>query len=218
MTLLRNKLNDAIKKSAENMSPEIRNLLDQAKQELINSDVLKGSLNIGDIVQEFTLLNQNGSEKKLSDYTNQGLVIISFYRGSWCPYCNIEIQALQEILPQIKNNNASLIAISPQLPDGSLSFKEKNNLEFDVLSDLNNKIAHEFGLVFSIADYLKPIYIKNGLDFSKINGDDSFLLPIPATYIINENMQILYKFADPDYTKRSEPGDILQILQAHNKK
>lgn len=168
----------------------------------------------GDKIQDFQLLNFDGKRKKLADYLTKGKLVISFYRGDWCPYCNLEIKALQDNLEKFKEKGANLIAVSPQMPDYGLLFKEKHKLTFDVLSDLGNAYARKNGLEVIVpremllmlkekALLTEKSYKKEGLDF---------VLPIPATYVINENGKVIYSFVDVDYTKRASIESILNVL------
>ena len=191
---------------------EILSVMAQATQDLENSGIVDKSLKTGAHAPKFTLTNHKGEIRSLPGLLEESVGVLSFYRGGWCPYCNMELNALQKVLPQIEANGAQLIAISPELPDNSLSTREKNELSFEILYDQGNKVAEEFGLVFILPEVLRPIYEKFGLDIPAYNGDDTFKLPMPATYIIGQDGQILYHFVDPDYTKRLEPADIVQEL------
>lgn len=130
----------------------------------------------------------------------------------WCPYCNIELRALQAALPEISAHEATLVAVSPETPDQSLSTAEKNSLEFSVLSDLGNRVAREYGLVFTLPESLRPVYADFGIDIPTRNGDDSFDLPVPATYVIDQNGNVRFAFVNADYRQRAEPSDILSSL------
>jgi peroxiredoxin len=143
---------------------------------------------------------------------NNGPVVLSFYRGGWCPFCSLELQALQGILPEIRARGASLISVSPEKPDNSLSTAEKYNLEFEVLSDQANRTAREYGLLFTVHEEMRPLYLEWGFDVPVCNGDDSWELPVPATYIIDTNGVVRAAFIDKDYTKRMEPDDIIAAL------
>lgn len=123
------------------------------------------------------------------------------------------MKALQDIYSAIKEAGANLIAISPMKPDGSLSMKEKHQLAFDVLSDRGNSIARHYGIVFRLDDALLPVYDKVGIDVAGTNGDESFELPIPATYVVDSNRRIAYAYLDVDHTVRMEPTDILDELR-----
>jgi len=175
-------------------------------------------LKIGDNAIEFDLPNESGNKLSLSTVLkNNEYAVVSFYRGEWCPYCNLELKALEQKNEEFKKLGVNLIAISPQSPDSSLSTKEKNELTFDVLSDTNNIIAKEYGLVFSLDEELRPIYLSFGIDIPSNNKEDSYEIPMPATYLINKNKEILYSFIDEDYTKRCEPQEIIDILKSLQK-
>ena len=120
---------------------------------------------------------------------------------------------MQQRLPEITRFGAQLIAISPELPDQSLSMVEKENLGFEVLSDFGNKTANDFGLVFTLDEELRPIYLNFGINLEEANGDNSFTLPLPATYVVEQNGTIISHFIDVDYTKRLEPDDIIKALE-----
>jgi peroxiredoxin len=140
-------------------------------------------------------------------------VVLNFYRGGWCPFCNLELQALQSRLQEIRSLNATLIGISPETPDNSLTTAEKHQLEFDVLSDLGNKTARSYGLIFTVYEEMRPLYLKWELDVPAFNGDNSWELPVPATYLIDKDRVIRAAHVDKDYTKRMEPDLILAELR-----
>ena len=192
---------------------DILEVMEQTTEQLVASHIANKALKVGDKVSNFSLPDQHGEMTQLSDFLKTGPVVISFYRGGWCPYCNLELKALNDLLPEFHAQNTKLLAISPQLPDSSLDTAQKNELEFKVLSDLQNKVADQFGLVFDLDERLKPIYDNFGLDLQKSNGDDSYRLPLPATYVINQQSVICYAFACEDYTKRAEPQDVLNSIK-----
>ncbi|MFQ5432262.1 MAG: peroxiredoxin-like family protein [Nitrospinota bacterium] len=184
-----------------------------ATQRLIESGIAEKSLKVGDNAPDFSLPDATGKTISLSDVVANGPAVLNFYRGAWCPYCNLELHVLQEACPEIENLGARLVAISPNLPDKSLTSIEKHSLKFDVLSDIGNKTAREFGLVYELDEELRPIYMQFGLDIPGHNGDESWELPIPATYLIGTDRKIAYGFVDADYTKRMEPEEILVQLE-----
>ncbi|NES83937.1 MAG: AhpC/TSA family protein [Moorea sp. SIO2B7] len=192
---------------------EVKKVMSKATADLIHSGIIEQTLKAGDRVPNFTLPNAVGQAIKLQELLKKGAVVISFYRGGWCPYCNLELRALQQYLPEIIASGATLVAISPQTPDNSLSTAEKNNLTFEVLSDLKNQVAKQFGLVFTIPEELRPIYANFGIDLPEHNGDDNFELPIPATYVVSQNGTLVKDFVDPYYTKRLDPKEIVVTLQ-----
>lgn len=183
---------------------------DNAIEELNNSGIAKTALQVGDNVMDFELKNASGKMVKLSDILQKGPVVLTWYRGGWCPYCNVQLQYLQQQLPEFKKQGATLVALTPELPDKSLNTKEKNELEFEILTDLNNDIARKFGIVFTLNSELVKIY--NGR-LEIFNGVDTNELPIPATYIIGQDYIIKYAFVDPNHRNRAEPTDILSILK-----
>lgn len=177
-----------------------------------NSGILSKAKKVGDIAPNFILNNALGRPVELNDYLKKGNVVLTWYRGGWCPYCNLTLNDLQQELPNFKANGTTLIALTPELPDKSISTKEKNNLEFEVLSDLGNKIANEYGIVFKLTDEVAGMYNK-AFDMNGYNGDTSNALPLAATYIINKNGEIIYAFLDADYRNRAEPSEITAFLK-----
>ena len=213
MQTLKQTIADFDRKKAENLPAEILQTMDDTTRLLKTSDLEYHGLKTGDQSPMFSLSDHMGVTRSLSDYLAQGILVLSFYRGGWCPYCNMELNALQKELPEIERAGAKLVAISPETPDNSLTTHEKNNLAFDILFDQSNKVAKSFGLVFQLPEVLRPIYEKLGIDIPGHNGDDTFELPMPSTYIINQKGEILYHFFDADYTRRSEPAEILETLR-----
>lgn len=171
-------------------------------------------LHQGDVAPSFTLPNALDKSISLDELLSKGKVILTFYRGNWCPYCNLQLRQFQEILPQIHETGASLVAISPQTPDHSLDLKQKNELAFEVLSDLGNQVARQFTTVFKYGDAPLKAMEMLGFDFYSFYGDDSGEIPVPATFIIDQDGTITYAFsAGGDYRKRPEPQDILHALR-----
>ncbi|QKJ22417.1 peroxiredoxin-like family protein [Poseidonibacter lekithochrous] len=196
---------------------ELQEVMLNATEELKKTSLSKNALKVGNTAKDFALPNAVNQTVSLDELLKENdFVVINFYRGLWCPYCNLELKALQSINDELINNNAKLVAISPQTPDASLTTKEKNELEFEVLSDSHNTLAKDYGLVFSLAEELRPIYESFGIDIVGLNDEDSFELPLPATYVINKQKEIIYSFIDEDYTSRCEPQEILDII-AKNK-
>ena len=195
---------------AEKVPADTLAIMNQATVDLIATEIDKKTLKTGDKVPAFSLPNQNGEMASLPE----SLVVLNFYRGGWCPYCNFELGALQKFVPEFEAAGAKLIAITPETPDNSMNTKEKNALSFDILSDAGNKVAKQFGLVFTLPTEIQSIYDAFGIDVNKHNGDGSFELPIPATYVINSAGEIVYHFVNSDYTQRSEPSDVLAAVKA----
>ncbi len=185
-----------------------------AFEELMSSNVAVNAKTTGDKAPGFELPNVRGGTLNIRDALAEGPVVLSFYRGSWCPFCNLELNALQQQLPVIRGCGASLIAVSPEKPDASLTHAEKLNLEFDVLSDPGNGVAGAYGLIMTVPESLRPLYLQWGIDLPAANGDDSYQLPVPATYVIDRNGIIQAAYVDKDYTKRMEPEAIIEALKA----
>ena len=176
-----------------------------------NSGIVTSAKQVGDTAPNFTLNNALGESVSLTDYLKKGPVILTWYRGGWCPYCNLTLHQLQEELPNFKANGANLIALTPELPDESISTAEKHELQFEVLSDVGNKIAKDYGIVFQLTDEVAAMY-NQSFDLNSHNGDDSNELPLAATYIINEEGKIVYAFLDADYRNRAEPSELTEFL------
>lgn len=190
---------------------EIWAIMDKSTNALKESSLSSKTLKKGAQLLDFSLPNSKGKQVALQDFTANFLVI-SFYRGGWCPYCNLELRALQGILPELKDLNTDLIAISPETPDNSLTTSEKNELQFSVLSDIDNLYAKSLGLVFKLPEDLIKIYHSFNLKVDQYNNNLDYELPMPATFIVNKNREILYSFAPEDYTERLDPKKIIAVL------
>jgi peroxiredoxin len=185
----------------------------QSFEKLHASSVAADAVNVEDTPPDFNLPNATGKAINLYAALEQGPVVLSFYRGGWCPFCNLELQALQQHLPGIRSLGATLIGVSPETPDNSLTTTGKHGLEFEVLSDIGNKTARDYGLIFTVYEEMRPLYLKWGLDVPACNGDDSWELPVPATYLIDTHRVVRAAHVDKDYTQRMEPGRILEALK-----
>lgn len=176
------------------------------------SGVVSHARNVGDQAPDFALTNAIGETVRLSDQLAEGPVVLTWYRGGWCPYCNMTLRALQESLAAIKDTGARLIALTPELPDRSLSTAEKHALSFHVLSDLGNRVAREYGIVFTLTAEVAAIY-QASFGLHEFNGDQSNELPLAATYVIDSSGVIRWAFLDSEYRNRAEPGEIVEILK-----
>lgn len=191
------------------------NTLMSELQGLMASGIKEKALSQNATFPAFDLVNSNNETRSLAALLKSGPLVVSFYRGAWCPYCNLEINALQKRLPEITAMGAQLVAISPQTPDKSVDQITNSKLTFEVLSDVGNKLAKTCGLVFTLPESLRPIYETWQIDIPDHNGDDSFELPIPATYIIGTDGRVHYAFVEMDYTQRLEPDIIIEQLKKH---
>jgi peroxiredoxin len=211
---LKTELHDFRAEFMNKVPPEIRDAMTRADLELSASGILAQALKAGDRAPDLALPDARGGTVRLSALLAKGPVILSFYRGGWCPYCNLELRALQRTLPEFERLGASLVAVSPQTPDASLSTVEKNKLGFAVLSDAGSRAAKAYGIAFDLAEELRPIYTRFGHALPNLNGDTSWVLPIPATFVIDRDGTIALAFVDVDYRNRLEPAEIVRLLEA----
>ena len=194
---------------------EAQNEMMKAQKNLLEKKVGERAIKVGDLFPKFELQNVKNETKKFDDlFGDKNFLIVSFYRGGWCPYCNIELKALQDNIQNFHNAGANLIAISPESPDNSMTTAEKNEVKFEILTDKNSELAKKINMAFELPENLKPLYQSFGIDVAKHNDGD-FNLPLPATFILNKTGEVLYRFIDLDYTVRLDPQDILNFLKKH---
>ncbi len=198
--------------SAQNLPAEIHQVIISETKVLKTKALEQYAPKPGDIFPTFTLKNQSGHETRMVDLLLKGPVIVTFYRGGWCPYCNFELRGYQKVLDQITAAGASLVAISPELPDASLTTIEKNELKFNVLSDPTAEYAKSLGIVFTLPESLKPIYAEFGIDVEQHNGPEQFDLPLAATFIIDFSGKVIFADVNADYTYRAEPSEVVRLL------
>ncbi|MGC9539610.1 peroxiredoxin-like family protein [Streptomyces sp. UG1] len=191
---------------------EIRAVMRRAGQELADSGQADRALTVGDPAPLFTLPSATGQTVALDALLADGPVVLTFYRGAWCPYCNITLRALQQHHGAITARGARLVAVSPQIPDESLALTEKHDLAFDVLSDLGSDTAKQYGIAFDPPDDLAAVYDKLGFDLQRVNDGHPRTLPLPAKYVIDRAGVIRWAFVNTDYTTRAEPADVLAAL------
>lgn len=196
---------------AEKASDEIKRIYTAGIEDVENSGILASAQQVGDTAPGFTLQNAIGKAVSLSDYLQRGPVVLTWYRGGWCPYCNITLRYLQQALPDFQAAGAQLLALTPELPNKSLTTQEKNELSFEVLTDIDLSVAKEYGIVFKLIDEVGEVYRKN-FSLQEFNGNDSDELPLAATYVIQPDGKITYAFLDAEYRNRAEPADILAAL------
>jgi len=183
----------------------------EGQKAIENNQIVQNALQVGDVAVNFTLKNATGKSVTLYDELEKGPVILMWYRGGWCPYCNITLHHMQNALPEFKKQGANLIALSPEIPDSSITTKEKNELQFELLSDVGNIVARQYKVVYKLTDDVANSY-ENSFGLSKYNGNNSAELPLAVTYIIDQNKVIRYAFLDADYKKRAEPQEIIEFL------
>ena len=201
------------KESSEKVPAEAAQIMKAATDKLRAEQLAGKALKKGQKMPDFTLPDAQGKNINLKALLKNGPVIVTFFRGSWCPYCNAQLSNYQQHLGDIKAKGATLIAITPEKPDLTLLMAEKKKLEFPILTDKNNALAKKFGLVFAVTPELKKIYTKFGVDLEKSQGNADWRLPIPATYVVGKDGKIIYAHVDPDYTKRPDPSEFLAVLK-----
>jgi len=197
----------------ETRSPEEREVRARAVADVDEAGIAAAALTFGESIPRFTLPDASGRPVSSADLLAAGPVVISFYRGGWCPYCNLELRSLQGKLSEFRELGATLVAISPELPDRSLSTVEKNELTFPVLSDVGNRVAREFRLVHPIAPDVVAYQLGNGNDVAAFNGAAVAEVPLPATYVVDRTGRVGYAFVSADYTRRSEPDEVLAVVR-----
>jgi len=199
--------------AAARLPAEVVAIFDKSIQDLLNEGVPAGVVAVGDTVESFTLRDATNELVTLDQLVAAGPAVIVFYRGGWCPYCNLALRTYQnELLPELSAFGARLVAISPQPPDQSLSTAEKIGLSFTVLSDPGNRVAKVIGIVFQQADDVLDAQRKLGLDLAKVNAEGSTELPRPTVLIVDSDRTVRFVDVQPDYTARTEVADILTAL------
>jgi peroxiredoxin len=199
--------------SAERLPSEVVAVFDRSIQNLLEQGVPTGALKVGDVLEPFALDDAMGATVTLDQLVETGPAVIVFYRGGWCPYCNLALRTYQrELLPELAAFSARLVAISPQSADESLSTAEKAGLEFTVLSDPASRLAQRIGISFQQADEVLAAQRKLGLDLAQVNADGSVNLPRPTVLIVDRDRTVRFVDIQPDYTARTEVADILAAL------
>jgi peroxiredoxin len=192
-------------------------LMNRANDSLCTPEILGRALQEGDGAPNFRLPNAQRGSIELKALLERGPAVLIFYRGQWCPYCNLQLRAYQKLLPQLQELGANLVAVSPQTPDNSLSTAEKNELAYPVLSDVGLHVTRAYGLAFDLPSELVELYQRRwNNDLVKWNGEGGWSLPIPATYVIGQDARIALAHVGPDYRDRLEPEAVLARLRTMN--
>jgi peroxiredoxin len=201
--------------AAAHLPPDVVATFDRSIQDLVDQGVPNGAVAVGDTLAPFTLTDATGAPVSLDQLVEGGPVVIVFYRGGWCPYCNVALRTYQrDLVPELAGFGARLVAISPQSPDESLSTAEKADLDITVLSDPGNRVAQGIGIVFQQADEVLEAQRQLGLDLARVNAEGSTRLPRPTVLIVDAARTVRFVDVQPDYTARTEVADILAGLTA----
>ena len=193
---------------------DTRMVVADAFEQLLNSRIGMRAISRGDYAPDFHLPRIQGGELSLSDALETGHVVLSFYRGGWCPFCNLELGALNARMTEIRAYGANVVAVAPELPEPGSGTVAELGLGFPLLHDAHNRVARQYGLVMSVPVVLRPLYRQWGFDLPTRNGDDSWELPLPATYVIDREGTVRAAFVEKDYTQRMEPENIIAVLQS----
>lgn len=192
---------------------DIHPIMKRAIAELVASGKAARAIKAGDRTPPFTLKDHSGNEVSSTDLLARGPLVVTFHRGIWCPYCNSELQAINEVLPQIRTHGANVIAISPQTLANNRKSVCGNGLSFPILSDVKGEISAAFGLRYSLPGYLIDLYRHRRIDLPAFNDDPSWTLAMPARYVIGHDGIVLYSEVSPDFTCRSDPRDMFAVLE-----
>ncbi|HDZ04714.1 hypothetical protein LCGC14_0345330 [marine sediment metagenome] len=207
-------LTDAKIESGRQKNPEFMNGVDAIIEKEKAFEKGKDAIKIGQKAPDFELPNAEGKSIALNSLLEKGPVVITFYRGNWCPYCNLQLRALQARLDDIYALGATLVAISPQVPDGSLTEDEISKMDFIVLSDQDAKVALQYGVAWEVPEFLaEHMRVDRKLDLEKVNNGNGNVLPIPATFIVGQDGVVTWNYVNVDYRTRSEPEEIIEALK-----
>ena len=201
-----------VKQYLETAPDEVQKDFSRGINELSDSGILDNATNVGEYAPEFDLPNAIGEQISLYDSLQKGPVVLVWYRGGWCPYCNLQLQHIQSKLAEIQAAGGQVIAISPELPDMTMTTKERHMLEFQVLSDIDNKVADKYKLAYTVPNYVVDHYDLS-VKLNDHNGNESNRLPLAVTYVINTDGKVAYAFLDADYKNRASPEEIISVLK-----
>ena len=193
-------------------APERVAMMEGATAGLRASGIETRALQVGDAAPDVTLPDAMGRPVRLVELWQRGPLVLIFYRGGWCPYCNLELRAWQQNLGALAKLGAGLVAVSPQTPDNSLSTAHKNELAYPVLCDSKLAAAAAFGIAFEMPQALIDLYRGVGNDLPVLNGNGQWVLPVPATYVIGRDGRIVFAHVEADYRERAEPADVLAAV------
>ncbi|MDY7562576.1 peroxiredoxin-like family protein [Pseudomonas sp. 10B1] len=193
--------------------PHVVEALHRAVAELIASGAPGRALKAGDVAPEFSIPDPDGKMISSKELLAKGPLVLTFYRGVWCPYCNFDLQAMEEARQEIEGLGATLVAVSQQTAANSRKSQRDNKLGFPILGDKGGEVAAAFGVRWDVPEYLQAIHKAVGADITVFNGEDSWTLPMPARYVIGQDGIIQYAEVNADYTQRPEPSEVFPTLK-----
>ena len=194
------------------MPQHILQVFNDSIQQIRKNQLKENALQIGDVIPDISLQNIHRNPVAISDLLRTKFLILNFYRGGWCPYCNMELREYERLRNDFLRLGADIVGISAEIPELVNQTTIKNTLSFPVLADVDAKMMKAIGIVFQLDKASKKEYINFGVDLTKIHGNHNYELPVPAVYVINENMEIVFVHFEEDYMTRLEPLELLNIL------
>jgi len=195
---------------------EMRGFYDALIKRLRQADVLENALKVGDKFPDFALPNGRGHFFQFSDLLAGGPLVITFYRGRWCPFCSATVEAMTAETPAMVAMGATVIGITPEIAGLSFCADRKYDLNFEMLCDLDNGLALECGILFRLTHEVIQAYLDDGLDLGQVYGNGSYFLPVPASYIIGREGTITHAFMDADFRHRADPKELVKALASIN--
>jgi peroxiredoxin len=209
---LRDELN-ARREESHNRAADIRAAYAAVVETLSKADLASRALHVGDAMPPFMLPNAEGKLIASDELLARGPLVLTFFRGEWCPYCALTLAALERQLPAIEAASATLVAVTPDSGGRALATKRREGLHYEVLVDMDNGIGLQFGIVFRTPELYRQVLLARGIDLGARHGNAGWFLPIPATYVIDPTATIRYAHIDPDFTHRAEPSEIVAVVQ-----
>ena len=211
-TTLAADLAEQAKMSAKKFPEKIRKVFNEGIETVRGSGIEKSAKQVGDQAIDADLTGWDGTNVKLSDLWSEGPIVLMWYRGGWCPYCNLQLRAMQESLDEIGDAGARLVVLTPELPEKAKETAEANELDIVALYDEDNQLASEYGIMFDLPEPIVPMY-RDKIKLPEYNGNDKMQLPLSATYVVNKSGKITYAFLDADYKNRAEPADVIDAVR-----
>ncbi len=200
-------------KSFSQMPADVGQKIKNGIENTIRSGFKTNALKVGDVVPYFVLEDIFENEKNVKDLIKNEYLVIDFYRGGWCPFCNMELREYERLKNDFIEVGTNIVAISPEKAEYTNISSKENSITFDILSDIDTKVMQEFGIVFTLDEDVKEIYEHFGINLEETQGNSEFKMPIPATYVINKNLEVIFAHIEEDYTTRCEPKDVLDFLK-----
>ena len=214
MTVLQDHLDEITANTRNLVQPERMAVSERAVQELLNSGIENRILPVGAIAPEFTLPDASGRPVRSADLLALGPLVLNFFRGRWCAYCVTELEAWRDLYPSLREAGALLAAIGPQTARQSDFMVGQHGLPFPVLTDAGCALAEQFGLAYTIPQYHRDYYRSILVNIPFVNGDQTWRLVLPATYVLGRDRRVLYAQAHADFRVRPEPEEVLAAALA----